>query len=61
MAFFREQASALNLFQQHREPNRGFRPGQLGALHAVLAHFSVQDAPVTIRKISQKVLFPGIS
>lgn len=48
MAFFQEQASALNLFQQHREPNRGFRPGQLGALHAVLAHFSVQDDPALV-------------
>lgn len=48
MAFFQEQANALNLFQQHLEPNRGFRPGQLGALHAVLAHFSVQDDPALV-------------
>lgn len=48
MAFFQEQASALNLFQQHLEPNRGFRPGQVGALHAVLAHFSVQDDPALV-------------
>lgn len=46
--FFLEQADALNLFQQQREPNRGFRPGQLGALHAVLAHFSVQDDPALV-------------
>lgn len=48
MPYFRDQARVLNLFQQHREPNCGLRPGQLGALHAVLAHFSVQDDPALI-------------
>ncbi|RMN90144.1 hypothetical protein ALQ50_03085 [Pseudomonas coronafaciens pv. coronafaciens] len=48
MPFYQEQAGALNLFQQSREPNQGFRPGQLGALHAVLAHFSVQDDPALV-------------
>ncbi|WP_460063868.1 MULTISPECIES: DEAD/DEAH box helicase [unclassified Pseudomonas] len=46
--FFVEQAGTLNLFQQQRTPNHGFRPGQLGALHAVLAHFSVQDDPAIV-------------
>ncbi|WP_296258872.1 MULTISPECIES: DEAD/DEAH box helicase [unclassified Pseudomonas] len=46
--FFVEQAGTLNLFQQYRSPNTGFRPGQLGGMHAVLAHFSVQDDPAII-------------
>jgi len=46
--YFATQAGSLNLFQQQMLPNRGFRPGQLGALHAVLAHFSVQDDPAII-------------
>jgi superfamily II DNA or RNA helicase len=29
-------------------PNSGFRPGQLGALHSVLAHFSVYEEPALI-------------
>lgn len=29
-------------------PNTGFRPGQLGALHSVLAHFSVYDEPAIL-------------
>lgn len=29
-------------------PNNGFRPGQLGALHSVLSHFSVYDEPATL-------------
>lgn len=43
--YFAAQAGLLNLFQQQMLPNWGFRPGQLGALHAALAHFSVQDDP----------------
>lgn len=46
--YFAAQAGSLNLFQQQMLPNRGFRPGQLDALHAVLAHFSVQDDPAII-------------
>lgn len=46
--FFIEQVGKLNLFQQNESPNRGFRPGQLGALHAVMAHFSVQDDPAIV-------------
>lgn len=46
--FFVEQAGTLNLFQQSETPNAGFRPGQLGAMHATLAHFSVQDDPAVI-------------
>lgn len=30
------------------QPNSGFRPGQLGALHAVLSHFSVYDDPAIV-------------
>ncbi len=29
-------------------PNSGFRPGQLGSLHAVLSHFSVYEEPATL-------------
>ncbi|MFY1960345.1 DEAD/DEAH box helicase family protein [Achromobacter xylosoxidans] len=29
-------------------PNSGFRPGQLGALHSVAAHFSVYDEPAIV-------------
>ena len=29
-------------------PNTGFRPGQLGALHSLLAHFSVHDEPALV-------------
>ena len=46
--FFVAQAGTLNLFQQYRSPNNGFRPGQLGSMHAVLAHFSVQDDPAIV-------------
>ncbi|HEJ1858072.1 TPA: DEAD/DEAH box helicase family protein, partial [Pseudomonas aeruginosa] len=46
--YFHDNANLLNLIQQQREPNLGLRPGQLGALHAVLAHFSVQDDPALI-------------
>ncbi|UVL11446.1 DEAD/DEAH box helicase family protein [Pseudomonas rhodesiae] len=46
--FFVEQAGTLKLFQQSDSPNSGFRPGQLGAMHATLAHFSVQDDPAII-------------
>ncbi|MDN5543564.1 MAG: DEAD/DEAH box helicase family protein, partial [Acinetobacter sp.] len=48
MPYFRDNASLLSLVQQRQEPNAGFRTGQLGALHAVLAHFSVQDDPALI-------------
>lgn len=46
--YFVEQTGALNLFRQQRTPNHGFRPGQVGALHAVLAHFSVQEDPAIV-------------
>ncbi|MHA6671354.1 DEAD/DEAH box helicase [Enterobacter mori] len=46
--YFRDQAGLLNLFKQSDTPNQGFRPGQLGALHSVMAHFSVQDDPAII-------------
>ncbi|MBB3065347.1 DEAD/DEAH box helicase [Limibacillus halophilus] len=29
-------------------PNTGFRPGQLGALHSVVSHFSVYDEPAIV-------------
>lgn len=46
--FFAQQAGTLKLPQQGGSPNSGFRPGQLGAMHATLAHFSVQEDPAII-------------
>lgn len=46
--FFAEHRGALNLAKQVSTPNRGFRPGQLGALHAVLAHVTVHDDPAIV-------------
>lgn len=46
--FFTQYSDALNLAKQAATPNRGFRPGQLGAMHAVLAHESVHDDPAII-------------
>ena len=46
--FFIEQKGALNLTAQGATPNQGFRAGQLGALHAVLAHVSVHDDPAIV-------------
>lgn len=46
--YFAQHAGALNLSAQTTTPNRGFRPGQLGALHAVLAHASVHDDPAIV-------------
>ena len=45
MSFFTENAITLNLIGA---PNTGFRPGQLGALHSALAHFSVYDEPAIL-------------
>ena len=46
--YFAQHSGALNLSAQTTTPNRGFRPGQLGALHAVLAHASVHDDPAIV-------------
>lgn len=46
--FFAQHRGALNLAKQVSTPNRGFRPGQLGAMHAVLAHESVHDDPAIV-------------
>lgn len=46
--FFIQQKGALNLAAQGTTPNQGFRAGQLGALHAVLAHVSVHDDPAIV-------------
>ncbi len=46
--FFLQNAGALNLSAQVTTPNLGFRPGQLGALYAVLAHVSIHDDPATV-------------
>lgn len=46
--YFASQKAALNLLAQSAAPNQGFRSGQLGALHAVLAHFSVHDDPAIV-------------
>jgi superfamily II DNA or RNA helicase len=45
--FFRNHGGALAL-RSLDEPNTGFRPGQLGALHSVLSHFSVYDEPAIV-------------
>ncbi len=46
--YFSQQRAALNLVKQTLMPNQGFRPGQLGAIHAVLAHASVHDDPAIV-------------
>lgn len=46
--YFVQHAGALGLRAQGATPNLGFRPGQLGALHAVLAHASIHDDPATV-------------
>lgn len=46
--FFTQHSGALNLSAQVTTPNNGFRPGQLGALHAVLAHASMHADPATV-------------
>lgn len=46
--YFAQQQTALSLFKQTTVPNQGFRPGQLGALHAVLAHTSVHADPAIV-------------
>jgi len=46
--YFPENRGALNLAVQGEIPNEGFRPGQIGALHAVLAHISVHDDPAIV-------------
>lgn len=45
MPYFIDNDLALNLVGA---PNTGFRPGQLGALHSSLAHFSVYDEPAIL-------------
>lgn len=45
MAYFTDNDLMLNLIGG---PNTGFRPGQLGALHSALAHFSVYDEPAIL-------------
>lgn len=46
--FFAQHRGALNLAKQVTTPNQGFRIGQLGAMHAVLAHESVHDDPAIV-------------
>ncbi|MFM0061469.1 DEAD/DEAH box helicase family protein [Paraburkholderia phytofirmans] len=46
--FFSQSQGALKLVVQGDIPNEGFRPGQVGALHAVLAHISVHDDPAIV-------------
>jgi superfamily II DNA or RNA helicase len=46
--YFETHRAALNLAKQASIPNKGFRPGQLGAIHAVLAHTSVHDDPAIV-------------
>ena len=47
-SFFAQNRDALNLAKQVATPNQGFRVGQLGAMHAVLAHESVHDDPAIV-------------
>lgn len=42
--FFKQQQGRISLAALEH-PNTGFRPGQLGALHSVISHFSVYDDP----------------
>jgi superfamily II DNA or RNA helicase len=46
-AYFRENSHSISL-RPLTVPNSGFRPGQLGALHAVLSHFSVFEEPAIV-------------
>ncbi len=46
--FFRDSSGVLNLAAQKLVPNQGFRAGQLGALHAAMAHYSVYTDPAII-------------
>lgn len=46
-AYFSDHTGALAL-RTLNAPNTGFRPGQLGALHAVVSHFSVYDEPAIV-------------
>lgn len=46
--FFIQQRGVLNLTAQAVTPNQGLRAGQLGALHAVLAHNSVHGDPAIV-------------
>jgi len=46
--FFAQNRAALDLAKQVTTPNRGFRIGQIGAMHAILAHQSVHDDPAIV-------------
>lgn len=45
--YFQDHQSAVSL-RPLAAPNTGFRPGQLGALHSVVSHFSVYDEPAIV-------------
>lgn len=45
--YFRIHGSSVN-FKGLTAPNTGFRPGQLGAIHATVSHFSVYDEPAIL-------------
>jgi hypothetical protein len=45
--YFRDNSQRISL-RPLTIPNSGFRPGQLGALHAVLSHFSVFEEPAIV-------------
>jgi len=45
--FFVDNRPALDL-RLLEKPNTGFRPGQLGALHSLLAHFSINEDPAVL-------------
>jgi superfamily II DNA or RNA helicase len=45
MSYFNENSIELRALTS---PNSGLRPGQLGAIHSVLAHFSVHDEPALV-------------
>lgn len=45
LTYFKDHSIALRPLEM---PNTGLRPGQLGALHSILAHFSVYDEPAVV-------------
>ncbi|WP_038610339.1 hypothetical protein [Pseudomonas alkylphenolica] len=46
--YFRDSNGFLNLAAQKLVPNQGFRAGQLGVMHAAMAHYSVDTDPAII-------------
>lgn len=47
-SYFCDPANQISMRTLSNKPNTGFRPGQLGALHSTIAHFSVNEDPAVI-------------